>query len=96
VSDFEQMIRSIVREELAKARPVAPIEFLSTTEAASVAKVAPGTVRRWVKTGRLTRHQAGRVLRVSRAELENMLRDGGARNDEQDPRAVAKKLLGIR
>ena len=52
-------------------------EMLTTREAADIARVAVGSIRRWVRQGRLQRHRVGRTLRVSRAELERLLRDPG-------------------
>lgn len=76
MSDLEQIIRRIVREELAAAaNDQAPTtEYLSTTEAAALARVTPGTIRRWIRAGELTRHEAGAHVRVRRDELEAFLR----------------------
>jgi excisionase family DNA binding protein len=52
-------------------------EMLTTHEAADLARVAVGSVRRWVRQGRLRRHRVGRTLRVSRVELECLMRDPG-------------------
>lgn len=70
--DLESVIRQIVRDELARAKPAndAPSDYLSIAEAAAFARVAPGTVRRWVRTGELTRHEAGSRVLVKRDELE--------------------------
>jgi len=70
---FRPLISEVVREELAKQQPAAPDVLLSTRAAAAVAGVAPGTIRRWIDEGRLTGHHAGRVLRIRRTELEQML-----------------------
>ena len=84
------VVRAEIREALSASAQ--PDEFLSTAHAAKVADVAPGTIRRWVKTGELTKYSAGRVLRVSRRELERLLR-AGARNDES-PEAEAARRFG--
>lgn len=75
MSDLEQLIRQIVRDELAKAKPAndAPGDYLSVAEAAAVARVSPYTIRRWVKRGELTRHEAGTRVLVKRGELEALL-----------------------
>lgn len=74
MSDLEQIIRSIVRDELAKAKPANDAtEYLSVAEAAQLARVSSGTVRRWVRTGELTRHEAGARVLVRRDELERFL-----------------------
>lgn len=90
------MVKEAVREEVrVQVREATRVdEFLSTSSAAKFADVAPGTVRRWVKDGKLTRHRAGRVLRVSRIELERLLKAGGATNDELSPEQLAARRFG--
>lgn len=74
MSDIEQMIRAIVREELAAyTSPEQRPDYLSVAEAAAHARVTPGTIRRWVRAGELTRHEAGSRVRVRRDELEQLL-----------------------
>jgi excisionase family DNA binding protein len=78
-----ETVRDVVREELAVAshRNVAGAlsddGYLSVAKAARTADVATGTIRAWIRAGRLTAKHAGRVLRVSRAELEQFMRSGG-------------------
>lgn len=99
-SDLEGGLRalivSVIRDEVRRAVTDATKadEFLSTAAAAQVADVAPGTVRRWIKDGKLCRYQAGRELRVSRADLEKLLREGSASNDELTPEEMAAKVYG--
>lgn len=73
--ELRELVRAVVREELAAARLSDPShdEFLSPRAAARVADVAPATVRRWVREGKLRKHHAGAHVRVSRAELEALL-----------------------
>ena len=75
MTDLEELVRKIVRDELAKAKPAndAPSVYLSIAEAATHARVTPGTVRRWVRHGELTRHEAGARVLVRRDELERLL-----------------------
>jgi len=76
VTDLEQLVRAIVREEIAAAKEQAreqPSDYLSVAEAAAFARVTPGTIRRWVRAGELTRHEAGSRVRVRRDELERLL-----------------------
>lgn len=80
------IVRDVVREELQAAlatistrrnAAASPTGYLSIANAATFADVAPGTLRRWIRTGRLSARRAGRVFRVDRAELEAFLaRDG--------------------
>lgn len=75
MSDLEQLVRAIVRDELSKAAPAndLPEVFMSIAEAAAHARVSPGTVRRWVRRGELTRFEAGARVLVKRDELELFL-----------------------
>lgn len=67
-------ITSVVRAEL-KLTTAAPAndEYLSTADAAKIARVTPGTVRRWVRGKELTRHGTGSRVRIKRTELERYL-----------------------
>ena len=87
-SPLEEVIRAIVREEVraavaevltrnAPARGADDGGYLSIAGAARFASVAPGTLRRWIRTGRLPVRRAGRVYRVARAELEAFLEREG-------------------
>ncbi len=97
MSDLEDIIRRIVREELAAAandqQPAS--EYLSTTEAAALARVTPGTIRRWIREGELTRHAAGAHVRVKRDELEAFLRCDVVPIDKNlSPRERARRRFG--
>lgn len=88
---FEDMMRSIVRdvvrEEIHKALATTVTRngradadgdgFMSIAKAAAFADIAPGTLRRWIREGRVTATRAGRDLRVTRAELMRFLSSGG-------------------
>ena len=77
---IRETVREVLREELAaltrrNAGPSAGSDdgFVSVTKAARVADVAPGTIRAWIRQGRLTAQHAGRVLRISRRELAQFM-----------------------
>jgi excisionase family DNA binding protein len=95
---LEELIREIVRDELRKALATAPspaaVEYLTTNVAAALACVAAGTIRRWIREGRLEDHRAGRVVRVRREDLETLLRDGGREHDEITPEELARRDFG--
>ena len=66
--------------------------YLSIARAAKFAGVAPGTLRRWIRAGRLTARRAGRVLRISRNEIEDFLaREGRAADVTDRARAIVSK-----
>jgi excisionase family DNA binding protein len=73
---FEPGLRAELHRVLVAGGPDRD-EMLTTHEAADLARVAVGSVRRWVRQDRLQRHRVGRTLRVSRGELECLMRDPG-------------------
>ncbi len=79
-SNFETLIRRVIREELSllseelrREERSTTTRFLSATEAANIAGVQPSTVRDWVARGDLQSYRAGRLLRVDREDLINYL-----------------------
>ncbi len=61
----------------ANDRPAAgPVRWLTIEEAGDHAKVAPETVRDWIRKGWLRANPVGRVIRVAIYELDALLRDG--------------------
>ncbi len=103
---MEDLIRSIVQDEVRALRDALPDllraalkargpetkEYLTTVEAAALAKVRPETVRAWVAAGSLPEHRAGRELRVRRDELEALMAHG-AETDEVDLDAMCVTKL---
>ena len=92
MNSLEDIIRAIVRDELARSsRPTD--EYLSTTAAAQFADVSVGTIRRWVREGKLKEHRAGRSVRVRRQDLERLLSKVPERTG-LDPEAIARRVFG--
>lgn len=94
-----QEVREEVKRQLADA--TRPDEYLTAAKAAALASVKPATILRWVKAGKLTRFgvsgekKVTRVVRVSRIELEQLLRADGAENDERlSPEQLAERRFG--
>lgn len=85
-------IAEVVKSELDK-KPEQD-DYLSTHDAAELADVAVGTIRRWVRAGKLRDHRAGRRVRVSRADLHRLLREGVPLNDSATPEQVARRKYG--
>ena len=101
VSPFEVTLRTmivdVVRVELAKSQATLQTrdEYLSTRNAANLAQVATGTIRRWIREGRIEGHKAGRVVRVKRAEIETLLRSGSRpQANDESPRVLARRAFG--
>jgi excisionase family DNA binding protein len=82
------LIKDCLREVLAESRAPVAEGYLSVNQAAELAAVTAGTIRDWVRAGRLPRFVAGRHLRVKRADLEALLA-GGGRRDLPDPEQAA-------
>ena len=67
-------VRRLVEENrrlVSGMRPAPPL--LTVAEAASIARAAPGTVRRWIAVGRLAGCKLGRRYRVRRGDLAELL-----------------------
>jgi len=94
-------VREVLREELASltrrnSGPVGGSDdgYLSVAKAARLADVASGTIRAWIRQGRLTGKHAGRVLRISRAELESFLRSEATGPAGSEVKKRAAHLFG--
>lgn len=70
------LLRGLVaREVRAVIAASAPADdYLSTQDAAKLASVADGTIRRWIRERRLEPHRAGRHMRVRRADLVRLMK----------------------
>lgn len=77
--------------------PPLSTRYLTTAEAASTAQVAPKTIRRWTREGRLRAHWAGRLLRIRLDELESFLAGGAAATTTMvSAEDIAQDILGRR
>jgi excisionase family DNA binding protein len=92
---LEREIERIVRRVLAERdiKPANDSPLMSVAEAAAFARVSPGTVRRWVRRGELTKHEAGARVLVKRDELESFLARG-SRHVELSPEEQARRRFG--
>jgi len=89
-----ELVRVEVARVLAKRERTDGEGFMSTTDAAAYAGgVALGTVRRWIREGKLPAHHAGRHLRVRRADLDALL-VGERRVPELSPEELARREFG--
>lgn len=99
---FEEVLREIVREVVRDEVRAALDEmrvparnsgdsYLSVAKAAAFADVAPGTLRRWIRSGRLPVHRAGRVYRIGRGELETFLATGRSADVVAKARAIVRR-----
>lgn len=97
-----ETVREVLREELPAAMrrntgpPLGGDEgYLSVTKAARVADVAPGTIRAWIRKGRLTAQHAGRVLRISRRELAQFMAGAPTGPSGAETERRAAHLFGL-
>jgi len=92
------LVRSEVRAVIAAGTPAD--DYLSTQDAARLASVADGTIRRWIRERRLEPHRAGRHMRVRRADLLRMMKAPRPRTVHADdpvtmsPEARARARFG--
>lgn len=95
---LRELIAELVRDEVRRALAAAmrPEEYLTTARAAQVAQVTPGTIRRWIRQGRLSAHRAGRSCRVTRADLDRLLLGGSGGKQGLSPEAMAARDFGGR
>lgn len=75
--------------------PLRPVQFLTIKDVASLMNVAPGTVRRWIRDGKLASCQAGRSPRVKRCDLDLFMSRSAPEVDGViDFKARAAEILG--
>jgi excisionase family DNA binding protein len=87
-------VRKVVREEIARGSgATAGDDYLAVKDAARIASVATDTIRDWIKNGSLGRYHAGRVLRVKRSELHELLARPPALGATDTPEAAARAYL---
>lgn len=92
MSDLEQTIRAIVRDELAKAKPSDPAPELVTVDAYAAARsISPSTVRAAIRDGRLPAVKIGRAVRVRMTD--EIARP--ARNENRADAAVERARMRI-
>ncbi len=71
--ELEQLVRTVVREELVHVQPP-PAEVLTTRQAAELLHVHPKTLLSRAKRGEVPMHRAGREPRFLRVELLEYVR----------------------
>lgn len=84
-----ELIRRIVREELARALAKPAPEHMTQAEAADYCKVTTVTLRKWHREG-LKVARRGKVVRYAKADLDAFLR---GREATKDPAAMAAEFL---
>jgi excisionase family DNA binding protein len=89
VSDLEQLIRQLVRDELAKQKPANDaVEWLSVALYAKRWSISQSTVREAIREGRLEHERVGRAVRISSAAKI------GERASSMNDAAVLKLMRG--
>ena len=89
-AELPEVVRKLVRDELREG----PAAFLSTAEAASVARVSQKTIRRWIVAGKLVGHRSGHKFVVSRAELLRGMRPTATEPTDTEIDAMAARDVG--
>lgn len=88
---LKPLVDEVVRRVLAELgkQPANDEAYLSTAKAAELASVTQGTIRRWVKAGKLTRYGKGQRVRVLKSEVEAMMR--ATENETLSPEELARR-----
>ena len=77
---IEDLIRQVVRDELAKAKPQATPEHVTVDEYAKRWSISPSTVRAAIREQRLAVTRIGRAIRIdAAATISPPVRDATAR-----------------
>jgi excisionase family DNA binding protein len=79
------VVREVVREELAPKQSAVSSEFLTYREAAELARVTPKTIKAWVRRGLLCAYGEGRVKRVKPNDVRERLSETRKRVSTQRP-----------
>jgi hypothetical protein len=99
---FEELLKRLVidavreafRQEFARPEPGGDVRYLSVREAASLAGVAPATIREWTGTG-LRRYGTGRVLRIRSDERHDFMADDKHRGDQETLEHQAAEMVRV-
>jgi excisionase family DNA binding protein len=95
---LHDLVRKAVTEGISDAQALASQslsarEFLTLSEAAERAAVSKGTIRNWVKSGKLRTCGTGRVLRIKVRELDALLTRGAAGDERGTEREQADMIM---
>lgn len=92
--DWRDELRSTIREELARTKPLGIVAGgrMTVAQAAEHAGIKPATVRAWIKSGRLLASMAGNRWRIEPANLEAALSPAEERVDLD---AEASRILHL-
>lgn len=72
-------------------------EFLTVAEAATLLRVAPSTVRRWIREGDVPAHRVGRRrIALRRADLARLITPARPAAETKDDVAVNEPVVGRR
>ena len=93
MTNIEDHIRAIVRDELSRARPSTAPALVTVAAYAASRSISPSTVRAAIREGRLDAERIGRAVRVS--PTATIARKVPVRGDELRARRAAR-LLGRR
>jgi len=63
-AELRELVRAVVREELAAVKPLAPVELVTVAEYARRRSISTSTVRAAIREGRLDAQRIGRAVRI--------------------------------
>lgn len=94
-AELEQMIRRVVREERGDGSG-AESELITIAQAAALVMCGVTTIRTWMKAGTLKRYGEGRVVRVNRRQVLEVMANP-SRAEAKDPEEMARQIVrGLR
>jgi excisionase family DNA binding protein len=87
---LRDVVREVVREEIGARPTELQAELLTFDEAAQKVSVSKSTIKRWVRTGRLTARGEGRIKRVRIEDLRACLEGTKAAAPSSKPDTQAR------
>ena len=92
---LREMVRELIEPYLA-SQPVPADRYLSVPDAAKLLGVSDGTVRSWIRQGKLRRYGCGRVLRVRLSELHDVMFCGSNETPDSDEAMIRDAVRRIK
>lgn len=90
-AELEQLIRRVVREERGAANAPSD-ELITIAQAAAAVSVGVTTIRGWLKSGTLKRYGEGRLVRVSRRELLDLMANPKQKGPADSAEEMARRI----
>ncbi len=90
---LRDVVREVVREEMGAPKLSLERELLTYKQGAALISVSPGTLKRWVKSGRLRGFGSGRLRRVRAEDVRAALESGPLARPQLSTQESARRIL---